>query len=156
MTKKNLRVAVLIILLLAALGGVINSAEALISGFLFTLFFGNHWQTIKSRGINWLLKIAVIGLGFGMYIKETLQTGREGLGLTLFTIGSTLLLGFLLIRLLKLDSKTGYMVSSGTSICGGSAIAAVSSVIKASPQSISVALGVVFFLNAVALFIFPP
>src|SRR5699024_6916888 len=62
----------------------------------------------------------------------------------------------LLIKLFKLDKKLGYMVSSGTSICGGSAIAAVSSVIKAPPKTISMALGVVFFLNAIALFIFPP
>src|SRR5699024_6533791 len=76
--------------------------------------------------------------------------------LTVLTICSTLSLGILLAKLFKLDKKLGFMVSSGTSICGGSAIAAVSSVIKAPPKTISIALGVVFFLNALALFIFPP
>lgn len=156
MTKKNLKPLVFAILLLAAIAGYLNSAAALISGFLFTLVFGHYGLEVKRKLINGLLKIAVVGLGFGMFLNEALQTGKEGLGLTVFTIFSTLILGFLFTRLFKLDPKMGYMVSSGTSICGGSAIAAVSSVIKASPKSISVALGVVFFLNAVALFIFPP
>lgn len=156
MTKKNLATAFFIMLILCSLSGILNSAEALISGFLLTLFFGNYYEKLKSKLINWFLKISVVGLGFGMFLDETLQTGKEGFGLTVFTIFSTLILGFALTKLFKLDNKLGVMVSSGTSICGGSAIAAVSSVIKAPPKTISVALGVVFFLNAVALFMFPP
>lgn len=156
MTKKKITLLFYVILLLSALSGLLNSAEALVSGFLITLCFGNIYEDLKNKLIHWLLKIGVIGLGFGMYLDETLKVGREGFGLTVFTIFSTLVLGVLITKILKLDTKIGFMVSSGTSICGGSAIAAVSSVIKAPPRSISVALGVVFFLNAIALFIFPP
>lgn len=156
MTKKKIALIFYFILILCSFLGFLNSAEALISGFLITLFFENHFEGLKNKIITWLLKIAVIGLGFGMFISETLKTGKEGFGLTVFTIFSTLILGLLLTKILKLNNKLGFMISSGTSICGGSAIAAVSSVIKAAPKTISVALGVVFFLNAIALFIFPP
>lgn len=156
MTKNNIAIAVYILLTVCAFLGFVNSAEALIGGFLTTLFLGNHFEKLKSKLIHWLLKISVVGLGFGMFIKQTLQTGKEGFGLTVFTIFSTIILGFLLTKLFKLDKKLGFMVSSGTSICGGSAIAAVSSVIKAKPKPTSIALGVVFFLNAIALFVFPP
>lgn len=156
MTQKNIAIAFYLLFIILAFSGIINSAIALISGFLITLFFGNHFVEIKGKLISWLLKISVVGLGFGMFIEETIKTGKEGFGLTVFTIFATLIIGYFLTKLLKIDTKLGYMVSSGTSICGGSAIAAVSSVIKANPKSISIALGVVFFLNAIALFIFPP
>lgn len=156
MTKKNLILAIFILLIVCCLSGLLNSAEALILGFLFTLIFGKHFELSKGKAISLLLKGSVIGLGFGMYINETLKTGKEGLSLTVFTIFITLGLGYLLTKLLKIDLKLGYLISSGTSICGGSAIAAVSSVIRANPKAISVSLGVVFFLNAIALFIFPP
>lgn len=156
MAKKKIAIACYGILFICCFLGYLNSAEALISGFLTTLIFGNHFEDLKNKIISWFLKIAVVGLGFGMFIEETLETGKEGFGLTVFTIFSTLSLGFLLAKIFKLDKKLGFMVSSGTSICGGSAIAAVSSVIKAPPKTISIALGVVFFLNAIALFIFPP
>lgn len=123
-------------------------------GFFTILLVGNHFREIKSNLIQRLLKIAVVGLGFGMFLEDTLKTSKEGFGLTVFTIVITLSLGILLTKTMKLDKKLGYMISSGTSICGGSAIAAVSSVIKAPSNSISIALGVVFFLNAVILFIF--
>src|SRR5699024_9330039 len=90
-----------------------------------------------------------------MYIDETLKIGKEGFSITLLTIVITLALGWLLTKVLKLDLQLGYLISSGTSICGGSAIAAVSSVITAPTKLISIALGVVFFLNSIALFIFP-
>lgn len=156
MTKKNITIFIYFLISACAFLELINSAEALIGGFFTTLFFGNHFEKLKSKLIHWFLQISVIGLGFGMFIEQTIQTGKEGFGLTVFTIFLTLFLGFLLTKLFKLDKKLGFMISSGTSICGGSAIAAVSSVIKAEPKPISVALGVVFFLNAIALFIFPP
>src|SRR5699024_10340331 len=105
--------------------------------------------------VQYLLKISIVGLGFGMYLMQTLKTGAEGLTLTVMTVAATLIAGYLLAKLLNIDTKLGHLISSGTSICGGSAIAAVSSVIKAKPKVISVALGVVFFLNSLALFIFP-
>lgn len=153
--KNKLVIIGFVLLILLCLSGLISSAESLILGFLFTLFFGKQFEFFIGKAIQYLLKISVVGLGFGMFLMETLKTGEEGLTLTVLTISATLILGFFLAKLLKIDTKLGHLISSGTSICGGSAIAAVSPVIKAKPKIISVALGVVFFLNALALFIFP-
>ncbi|MEO8773315.1 MAG: putative sulfate exporter family transporter, partial [Gelidibacter sp.] len=97
-----------------------------------------------------------VGLGFGMFIKETLETSKEGFNLTFYSIILTITLGIVLTKILKLDRKLGHLITSGTSICGGSAIAAVAPVIKADSKTISLALGVVFLLNSIALLIFPP
>lgn len=137
------------------LSGYISSPIALALGFFFTLFLGQPFEKFTQLGIQYLLKISVVGLGFGMFLMETLKTGKEGLVLTILTIFSTLTLGWLLARLLKIDKHLGHLISSGTSICGGSAIAAVAPVIRAKPKIISISLGVVFLLNSVALFIFP-
>lgn len=157
MSKKKDKVVLIIFILLLflSLSGIIKSALALVLGFLFTLFFGKRYEILTSKAIKHLLKISIVGLGFGMFLNETIQTGKEGFLLTLLSISITLVLGYFLTKMLKLDKKLGFLISSGTSICGGSAIAATSAVIKANPKIISVALGVVFFLNAVALFIFP-
>lgn len=146
---------IFIAILIVALSGIISSPVALISGFLFSFLFKNPFDRYSHLGINYLLKIAVVGLGFGMFIKETLQTSEEGLALTFFSIVLTLTLGYILAKVFKLDKKLGHLITTGTSICGGSAIAAISPVIRAENKTISVALGTVFLLNAVALFIFP-
>ena len=91
-----------------------------------------------------------------MFIKETLETSKEGLSLTFYSIVLTVTLGIFITRFLKLDRKLGHLITSGTAICGGSAIAAISPVIKADGKTISMALGVVFLLNSIALLIFPP
>ena len=142
--------------LFLALGGFINSPVALLAGFIFTVLFAHPFLKESQKTISYLLKIAVVGLGFGMFIKETLETGKEGLSLTFFSIIITLSLGFILARVLKVDLKLGHLITSGTAICGGSAIAAVAPVIKAEPKTISIALGIVFLLNSIALFVFPP
>lgn len=144
-----------LILILIALFGVVNSPVALLLGFLFTLIFGNPFIKQSQKAIHLLLKIAVVGLGFGMFIKETLETSKEGLGLTFYSIILTVSVGLMLTKLLKLDRKLGHLITSGTSICGGSAIAAISPVIKADGKTISLALGIVFLLNSIALFVFP-
>ncbi|RCW90141.1 YeiH family protein [Winogradskyella arenosi] len=138
-----------------ALLGFINSPTALVLGFICTLIFNPPFMGYSHKAIPYFLKISVVGLGFGMLVEETLQTSQEGLGLTAFTIGLTLGLGLLLVRLLKLDLKLGYLIASGTAICGGSAIAAIAPVIKAKSGVISMALGIVFLLNSIALFVFP-
>ncbi|GAA3781288.1 putative sulfate exporter family transporter [Corallibacter vietnamensis] len=135
--------------------GIINSATALLLGFLFTVIFHNPFKAYSHKAIHYFLKISVVGLGFGMFLKETLETGKEGLSLTVLSIVSTVSLGLLLTRLLKLDLKLGHLITSGTAICGGSAIAAISPVIKAKSKTISIALGIVFLLNSIALLIFP-
>lgn len=155
MKDRRLITGIFILLIALCLSGFISSPVALILGFVFTLFAGHAFQNFTHKGIQYLLKISVVGLGFGMFLMETLKTGKEGLNLTILTIATTLILGWFLTKLLKIDTRLGHLISSGTSICGGSAIAAVSPVINANPKTISVSLGVVFLLNSVALFIFP-
>lgn len=144
-----------ILIIISALLGVINSPIALILGFIFTLVFNNPFKAHSHKAINYLLKISVVGLGFGMFLKETLETGKAGFLLTLYSIVLTVSLGIILTRFLKIDLKLGHLITSGTAICGGSAIAAISPVIKAKSNTISIALGIVFLLNSMALFIFP-
>lgn len=106
--------------------------------------------------ISYLLKIAVVGLGFGVFIKETIATSKESLALTFYSIFLTVTIGIVLTRAFKIDKKLGHLITSGTSICGGSAIAAIAPVIKAKSEIISIALGIIFLLNSIALLVFPP
>ena len=129
---------------------------ALSAGIVLTLLIGQPFGDSVRKLTHLLLQVSVVGLGFGMNVNRALEAGRSGF---LFTIVSLLLvlgLGYLLTRLLKLDKITGYLISAGTAICGGSAIAALAPVLKAKENQISVALGVVFVLNSVALLVFPP
>ncbi|MCG1036225.1 YeiH family protein [Polaribacter sargassicola] len=135
--------------------GYVSSSVALVLGFIFALIFKNPYKNYSYKAIHHFLKIAVIGLGFGMQLKETLTTSKNAFSITFFSIFLTISLGFLLTKLFKVDKKLGHLITSGTSICGGSAIAAISPVIKAKTKPISVALGIVFLLNSIALFVFP-
>lgn len=156
MMNKNIFVKILYFsIIIAALLGFLSSPIALLLGFVFTLFFDHPFQKIGKKIVPLLLKIAIVGLGFGMFIKETLATSMSSFNLTLLSIVLTVSLGVILTKLLKIDLKLGYLITSGTSICGGSAIAAISSVIKANSETISISLGIVFLLNSIALFIFP-
>ncbi len=147
---------ILIGLAVLSLFPFISSATALVLGIIYAQIFENPYskQTKKATGL--LLKVAVVGLGFGMNVYSALAAGKDGFVLTIFSILLTLILGFGIGKLLKIDKKISYLISSGTAICGGSAIAAVSPVIDADEKQISVALGIVFILNSVALLIFPP
>ena len=153
--KQQIAKIIFFLVIILALLGIINSPVALILGFIFASIFENPYSKESKKGINYSLKIAVVGLGFGMELFETIKTSKEGFTLTFISIVLTISLGMILIKLMKIDRKLGHLISSGTAICGGSAIAAVSPVIKADAKTISIALGVVFFLNSVALFIFP-
>ena len=132
----------------------VSSPIALAIGFAFALLFGKAFPTFNKTMSKKLLQYSVIGLGFGMNVNQALASGSEGMLFTIVSVFGTLGLGWLFGRkLLGVDSQTSYLLSSGTAICGGSAIAAVGPVLKAKAESMSVALGVVFVLNAVALFI---
>ena len=147
--------AVFIIAAILCLTSFISSPIALLMGFLLTNLLYNPFPNLSKQIVKWLLKLSVIGLGFGMDLNKSLEVGKEGLLLTIITISSTLILGYFIGKVLKLDRVISYLIASGTAICGGSAIAAVSAVIKAKEKEISIALGVVFFLNALAIFVFP-
>ena len=103
-----------------------------------------------------LLQYSVVLMGFGMNLQQVIEVSSKGIVLTACSVLLVFLFGMLLGRLLKVDRNTAMLISSGTAICGGSAIAAVSPIIKAKDNQISFALTVVFVLNALALFIFPP
>src|SRR5690554_700133 len=150
-----IKVLFILVMVLCILGFV-SSPIALVGGFLFSYFLGHPFLTLNSKTVGWLLKIAVVGLGFGMNLTETFKAGKDGFILTVFSISVTLILGFFIGKLLKMDRKGSHLISSGTAICGGSAIAAVAPVIKASEKDISISLGVIFLLNSVALILFPP
>jgi uncharacterized integral membrane protein (TIGR00698 family) len=125
-------------------------------GLAYALICGQGYPSLNKKMSKMLLQYSVVGLGFGMNLYESLASGREGMLFTIVSVIGTLAIGMLLGRkILKVDKETSYLISSGTAICGGSAIAAVGSVIKAKPANMSVALAVVFVLNAIALFIFP-
>ncbi|MBR5299993.1 MAG: putative sulfate exporter family transporter [Bacteroidales bacterium] len=125
-------------------------------GLAYALFCGQGFPSFNKKMSKVLLQYSVVGLGFGMNLYESLASGREGMLFTVVSVVGTLVIGMLIgCKLLKVDKETSYLISSGTAICGGSAIAAVGSVIKAKPANMSVALAVVFVLNAIALFIFP-
>lgn len=134
----------------------VSSPVALLLGIVFALTFGATYEKFTQLMSKKMLQYSVIGLGFGMNVNQALASGKEGMLFTIVSVFGTLALGWLIGRkMLKVDRDTSYLISSGTAICGGSAIAAVGPTIKAKPESMSVALGVVFVLNAVALFVFP-
>lgn len=155
-SKQTLTKVLFIIAMVVCALGFVNSPIALVGGFLFSYFLGHPFLDLNRKAVSWLLKIAVVGLGFGMNLTETLNAGKIGFTLTVLSIIVTLVLGYFIGRLLKMDRKETHLISSGTAICGGSAIAAVSPVINASEKDMSIALGVVFLLNSVSLLIFPP
>ncbi len=125
-------------------------------GLAYALICGQGYPSFNKKMSKMLLQYSVVGLGFGMNLHESLASGKEGMTFTIISVTGTLAIGMLIGRkLLKVDRETSYLISSGTAICGGSAIAAVGPVIKAKPANMSVALAVVFVLNAIALFIFP-
>ena len=129
---------------------------ALFCGLLFALFCGQPFPTFNKKMSKLLLQYSVVGLGFGMNIHESLASGRDGMLFTIVSVFGTLAIGWLIGRkMLHMDRNISYMVSVGTAICGGSAIAAVAPVLKAKSSEISVALGTIFILNAIALFLFP-
>lgn len=146
---------VFIILGILCLTPVVSAPVALVLGFLMTLIVGNPYEETAQKLTHTLLQVSVVGLGFGMDINSALKAGKEGVVFTIISIFSVLILGFLLTRLFKIDKIIGYLISAGTAICGGSAIAAIAPIIKAKPNQISIGLGVVFTLNSVALLVFP-
>ena len=134
----------------------INAPVALLAGLIFAFAFKNPCPKFNKKTSKYLLQVAVVCLGFNMNIHESLKSGSEGMMFTVVSVVGVMVLGILIGYWLHLNRKTAYLISSGTAICGGSAIAAVGPVLKADENEMAVSLGVIFILNAVALFIFPP
>lgn len=155
--KVQARKVIFVALSVLCLMPIVSAPIALVVGLLvaqliahpFKDFFSQHKITAR------LLQYSVVGLGFGMNVGSAVAAGKQGILFTIVSIVATVFLGALLGYVLKIDRKTSHLIASGTAICGGSAIAAIAPVIRAEEKQISVALGIVFVLNSVALLIFP-
>jgi uncharacterized integral membrane protein (TIGR00698 family) len=128
---------------------------ALALGIIVALAVGHPFPKQNSKWTKLLLQISVVGLGFGMNLGVVFEAGRDGLLFTAVSIVIVLVIGFFVGKWLKMERATSHLISSGTAICGGSAIAAVGKVLDADDRAMSVSLGVIFILNSVALFLFP-
>lgn len=153
--KSYFQQAIFVLIIVLCFFSLISAPIALLLGVLTVNVFGNPFVAFNHKAITFLLQFSVVGLGFGMNATAAVSAGKEGFLLTIFSIFSTLILGTLLGRWLKTDKKTSHLISCGTAICGGSAIAAISPVIKSNENQTSIALGVIFILNSIALFVFP-
>lgn len=143
------------VLLLLCTSVFVSPPIALGLGLIVANVFGHPFLAWNQKATNYLLQFSVVGLGFGMNVQSAVAAGKEGFLFTIISIVSTLILGTLLGKWFKVKSKTSHLISCGTAICGGSAIAAIAPVIKSDEKQTSVALGVIFILNSVALILFP-
>ena len=141
--------------ILACLTPYVSPPVALGLGLFTALKVGNPFQRTIGKWTRILLQTSVVLLGFGMNLTNVLKAGKDGIYFTVATIFGTLIFGWLIGKLLKINEKTSTLISSGTAICGGSAIAAVAPAIDADSEEISVSLCTVFILNSVALIVFP-
>jgi len=142
-------------IILSCLWPRVDSALALTLGILFSLILGNPFADRCSAWSRVSLKVSVMGMGFGIGISSVLAEGRKSILYTFIGISLTLLVGHLIGRMLKVDGNTSSLITFGTAICGGSAIAAMAPVIKARDEEIAISLATVFTLNAAGLVLFP-
>jgi uncharacterized integral membrane protein (TIGR00698 family) len=154
-TRASFRTWLFPLAALACLTPWMGPASALILGSSLALVAGNPWPKPTAAWTKRVLAWSIVGLGAGMNLGAVLKAGSHGLLLTFCTILATLGLGTLLARTLRVKGKAGLLVSAGTAICGGSAIAALAPAIDAPEEDTSVALATVFLLNAVGLVLFP-
>jgi uncharacterized integral membrane protein (TIGR00698 family) len=142
--------------IILAASGLISPAIALLCGLVYGLTLAHPFHSASRDVTKLLLQGSVVALGFGMNLHEVLRAGRSGFVYTALSITAALLLGLGLGALIRVAKKPSFLISAGTAICGGSAIAAVGPIAGASEQEMAVSLGAVFILNSVALFLFPP
>lgn len=133
----------------------IDPPLALLLGLVVAQTTGHPFINLNNKITNWLLKISVVGLGFGMNLTHALKTGKDEFVFIISSVALTLVVGWLLGKVLKVELTLSFLIASGTAICGGSAIAAISSILNVKEKQISAALGTIFILNAAALLLFP-
>ena len=155
MERQRISALLFVLLALVSVLPMVSPAVALFSGLAFAFCFGNPFPAFTRKGSKYLLQVAVVLLGFGQNLHTALEAGRTGIEMTLFTVVLVMVLGFMMGRWFRISTRTAYLISAGTAICGGSAIAAVSPVVRANEVEISVSLVIVFMLNAIALLLFP-
>jgi uncharacterized integral membrane protein (TIGR00698 family) len=142
--------------LVLSLTGILSPPLALLSGILFGLLFTHPYAQPSRTAARILLQVSVVALGFGMNLFEVLKAGRSGFIYTALGISFAFLVGTALAKLLQVRGNTSLLITTGTAICGGSAIAAIGPILQANEEEMAVSLGTVFILNSVALLIFPP
>ena len=147
--------ALFLILILFCLSPFGSAPLALALGLVLAFSIGSPFPSLSGKTTKYLLQTSVVLLGFGMNLKAVYDAGHDGILFTIATIFGTLILGYFVGKMLKVKAKTSTLISSGTAICGGSAIAAVAPAINAEADDISVSLGTVFVLNSIALFLYP-
>jgi uncharacterized integral membrane protein (TIGR00698 family) len=138
-----------------AASGLFSPPIALLAGLIFGFVFPHPFERESKRWAKFLLQASVVGLGFGMNLHQVLEAGRSGFVYTAASITLAMLLGLGLGYAIHVEKKPAFLISAGTAICGGSAIAAVGPIADASEEEMAVSLGAVFILNSVALFLFP-
>lgn len=156
MARENGLRAAFWIILLSCCCPYVSAPMALLAGIAYGTILGNSWGKITATWSKRLLQVSVIGLGFGLNLPELLKTGKDAFLYTSISICFTMAIGYLLGRLFNTPRRTSTLISFGTAICGGSAIAAMAPVIKAKSEETGVALATVFALNSIALLLFPP
>jgi len=142
--------------LLIAGSGIVSPPVALVGGIAFGFTVDHPLRAESARLSKLLLQASVIALGFGMNIQQVAHAGRSGFAYTAISITTAMILGLLLGKLLHIGGKASFLITAGTAICGGSAIAAIAPITNANEEEISVSMGTVFLLNSVALLLFPP
>jgi uncharacterized integral membrane protein (TIGR00698 family) len=146
---------IFILCLLISASGFVSPPVALAMGLVFGLTFPHPYGQVAKKFSKFLLQASVVGLGFGMNLHQVIQAGRSGFIYTMLGISFALLVGMGLGALLGVERVPAFLISTGTAICGGSAIAAVGPITEASDEEMAIALGTVFVLNSVALLVFP-
>lgn len=153
--NKVLHLTFVIILLIFCISGLITPPVALLLGIAFAFSFKNPVLKNNQKIYTVLLKLSIIGTGFGLSLDNALLIGSRGLVFTLFSVTATLILGLLVGKWLNIDKKLSHLITSGTAICGGTAVAALSPVIKADQKQTSISLSIIFILNGIGLIVFP-
>ena len=160
MTNKICYILIILLILfpyeILGCNSFITPAIALFIGLSYALVFNKPYPNFSKTASKYLLQTSVVGLGFGMNVTEALKSGGNGMLFTIASVVGVMIIGVVVGRMMHINRKTSYLISSGTAICGGSAIAAVGPTLKADEDEMAVSLGVIFILNAIALFIFPP
>jgi len=141
--------------LILAASGLVSPPIALLGGLIYGFTVAHPFRAESKRLATFLLQASVVALGFGMNLHEVLRAGRSGFLYTAISITVAMLMGLGLGYLIRVEKKSAFLISAGTAICGGSAIAAVGPIAEASEEEMGVSLGAVFILNSVALFLFP-
>ena len=141
--------------MILAASGLVSPPVALVGGILYGFTFVHPFHIAARQLSKFLLQASVVGLGFGMDLQQVLHVGRTGFIYTAGSISFAMLLGWGLGRLLVVKQRTSFLITAGTAICGGSAIAAIAPITNANEEEIAISLGTVFLLNSVALLAFP-